>query len=83
MKIREVSLAYTINGNKLHGFAGGFFKEIKIALLGRNLYTFTNYSGFDPEVGSTEGGGDNTIQAWDEFSYPNFRTFSASLKLVF
>jgi len=83
LKIREISLYYSIDENKLSGFASGFFKGLRVGVNGRNLWTFTNYKGFDPEVGSTEGGGDNTIQAWDEFAYPNFRTFSGSIQLTF
>lgn len=83
VKIREVSLYYNINKNALSKFVGGFFKDIKFGVIGRNLFTFTNYSGYDPEVGSSEGSGDNTIQAWDEFAYPNFRTFTGSIEFKF
>ena len=38
---------------------------------------------FDPEIGSTEGDGDATIQAWDDFAYPNFRTLSGSIEIKF
>jgi hypothetical protein len=83
IKVREISLYYNISRNMLNRFAGGFFKDVKFGVIGRNLLTFTNYTGFDPEVGSTEGSGDNTIQAWDEFSYPNFRTVTASIEFKF
>ncbi len=83
VKVREVSLHYSLAKDLLNKFAGGFFKEIKLGIIGRNLLTYTNYSGFDPEVGSSEGSGDNTIQAWDEFAYPNFRTFTGSLEFKF
>jgi TonB-linked SusC/RagA family outer membrane protein len=83
IKVREVSLYYNISRNMLNRFAGGFFKDVKFGVIGRNLLTFTNYTGFDPEVGSTEGSGDNTIQAWDEFSYPNFRTMTATIEFKF
>ncbi len=83
LKIRELSLYYNVSGNLLNKVLGGFIKEFKIGVMGRNLYTFTNYSGYDPEVGSTEGDGDNTIQAWDEFAYPNFRTLTGSIEFKF
>ena len=69
---------YSINKEFL-----GFFKNLRIGIIGRNLITLTNYSGYDPEIGTTEGGGDNTVQAWDDFSYPNYKTFSGSIELKF
>jgi len=83
LKIREISLFYNISESKLSGLFGGVLKGAKIGIMGRNLWTFTNYKGFDPEIGSGEGGGDATIQAWDEFAYPNFRTLSGSIELNF
>lgn len=83
MKVREVSLYYGISKNTLNRFIGGFFKQIRFGVIGRNLLTFTNYSGFDPEVGSSEGSGDSTVQAWDEFSYPNYSTFTGSIEFKF
>ena len=78
VKIREMSLYYQIDKTFFN-----FFKHLRIGVQARNLWTFTNYPGFDPEVGSTEGSGDATIQAWDEFSYPNFRTITGSLEFKF
>ena len=83
LKVRELSLYYNINKNVLNKFIGGFFKEMKFGVIGRNLLTFTNYTGYDPEVGSSEGAGDSTIQAWDEFSYPNYRTITGSIEFKF
>jgi TonB-linked SusC/RagA family outer membrane protein len=83
VKLREVSLYYSVPKTAMSSVLKGFFKEIRFGLVGRNLLTFTNYSGFDPEIGSSEGSGDNTVQAWDEFNYPNYRTFSGSLQIQF
>ncbi|MBN1821213.1 MAG: SusC/RagA family TonB-linked outer membrane protein [Prolixibacteraceae bacterium] len=83
LKVREVSLYYNVSKSVLNKVLGGFIKEFKVGVIGRNLLTFTNYSGYDPEVGSTEGSGDNTIQAWDEFAYPNYRTLTGSIEFKF
>ncbi len=76
VKLRELSIYYTIN----HTFFNGFVKSLRLGVVGHNLYTFTKYSGYDPEVASS---GDLTTFAFDNFSYPNFRTISASLQLKF
>jgi TonB-linked SusC/RagA family outer membrane protein len=83
VKLREVSLYYSIQKGLLNKVLKGFFKEFRVGVVGRNLLTFTNYSGFDPEIGTSEGNGDNTVQAWDEFNYPNFRTISGTLEFKF
>ncbi|HDZ41099.1 MAG TPA: SusC/RagA family TonB-linked outer membrane protein [Bacteroidetes bacterium] len=83
LKVRELAVYYNVNRDLLGRIMNGFIKNLRIGFTGRNLYTFTRYSGFDPEVGSTEGSGDNTIQAWDEFSYPNYRTLSGTIEIKF
>jgi hypothetical protein len=77
VKLRELSVYYSLNLNKK------FLKYLRVGIVGRNLITWTNYSGYDPEIGSGEGAGDSTIQAWDDFQYPNFRTFSGSVEIKF
>lgn len=77
VKLRELSVYYTLNLNKK------YLKYLRVGVIGRNLITWTNYSGYDPEIGSSEGSGDSTIQAWDDFQYPNFRTFSGSIEIKF
>ncbi len=76
LKIREFSIFYTFTPKVLNGL----FKSVKFGIVGRNFLTFTKYSGYDPEVAST---GDLTTFAFDDFGYPNFRTFSASLEFKF
>jgi len=78
-KVREISLTYNIGGSKL-GQIGESIENIKIGISGRNLFTITNYSGWDPEVAI---GQNPTNFRFDEYSYPNFRTFSAQLALTF
>lgn len=80
LKLREVSLSYTIPAAALRNVANGFVKGIKIALLGKNLYTLTNYSGYDPEVATTDG---TQYFSYDFMGYPNYRSFAASLELKF
>ncbi len=76
LKIRELSIYYTYKPVKYKKY----IKEIKFGVVGRNLLTFTSYSGYDPDVASI---GDLTTFAFDNFSYPNFRTMSASLQFKF
>jgi hypothetical protein len=58
---------------------GRYANNVKVALIGRNLYTWTNYSGFDPEVTS---GNDFNFRI-DGFRYPQFRTVTAQVTVGF
>ncbi len=80
LKLRELGLYYDFGGKFLSNTRFGFIKEGKIGILGRNLLTFTKYTGWDPEVSS---GNDLTNYVIDIFNYPNYRTITVSLELKF
>jgi TonB-linked SusC/RagA family outer membrane protein len=76
-KIREVSLAYNF---------GPLFNtgDWTVSLIGRNLKTFTDYTGFDPETGRAGGiTGSAALNGIDAFQYPNPRTFTVSVTTRF
>jgi len=80
VKLRELSVSYTLGAQamrfaNLNKFATG----VKLALIGRNLYTWTNYTGFDPDV---TAGSDFNFRV-DGFRYPNFRTLTGQVELTF
>ena len=77
VKIREISVSYTLGKSILSSKIP--VEEIKFIVSGRNLYTFTNYSGFDPEVALSG----SPIYKLDEFSFPNFRTYAATIQITF
>ena len=82
MKLREVSLSYTIREKQLTNFASGFFKEFKLSAIGRNLFGFDNYTGWDPEVASYDGGTQQYFSV-DYGVYPNQSSYSFSVQLKF
>ncbi|MEA3461068.1 MAG: SusC/RagA family TonB-linked outer membrane protein [Bacteroidota bacterium] len=81
LKIKELSLYYVFNSQQLAKLFGKeYVKSIRLGVQGRNLFTFTGYSGYDPEVAS---GTDHSNFPFDDFGYPNFRTYSASVQFNF
>jgi hypothetical protein len=84
-KIREVSASYRFNAGQLSGVPGlNRFSGIGVTVGAQNLYTFTNYRGFDPEIG--RGGGDTgsaAIARVEGYQYPLFRTLTATVELIF
>lgn len=82
VKLKELSLSYTLDAGTLSGIANGFFDEIKINAIGRNLLTFTDYSGWDPEVASYDEGTQQYFSV-DYGVYPNQSTYSLSVQFKF
>ncbi len=80
LKLRELSLYYSLNETQLKNINFGFVKSLKIGIQTRNLFTITNYLGYDPEVAS---GSDLTNYPFDNFGYPNYRVITGSLMLTF
>lgn len=77
LRIRNVNLGYTIRPKNQKTFSSmRLYAEIQ------NLYTFTKYYGFDPEVSSTGGGSPNTAGI-DYAAYPQARTFILGLNFKF
>ena len=83
VKLREVTLNYNLG---TIGGAGNW----TLGVVGRNLFTVTDYRGYDPEVGTATGntGGQNqlnssALNAIDYFNFPNLRTFTFLLSTSF
>ena len=47
-RLREVSVAYTVDGARLRGATG--LSSVDVRLAGRNLFLWTKYEGIDPET---------------------------------
>jgi hypothetical protein len=79
MKLREVSLSYHV------GEVGGI-GDWSVNVIGRNLKTWTDYTGFDPEVGvgsTNSDSGSGLINAVDAFTFPNLRSVTFALTTSF
>jgi TonB-linked SusC/RagA family outer membrane protein len=56
-------------------------RTFQLRLTGRNLLTLTDYTGFDPEVSAN--GADSRVRGLDDFTFPNFRTFTFGMNVQF
>ncbi len=79
VKLREVALSYRLPGRILGSLGRTGVTGAQFSLIGRNLLTFTDYTGYDPEVSSSV----NSLTRLDSFSYPRYRTVTASVELTF
>ena len=74
VKLRELSLSYNVGKLK-------FINNLSINFSGRNLISWDNYNGYDPEVNS--GGQSTLLRGIDFGATPIPRTFSFGIKADF
>ena len=79
MRLRELSVNFTLPASWTKKLPGSF-QSTRLGLVGRNLWTNTKYSGYDPDV-SGPGGGNPFGYRVDYFTYPAYRTFTLMLEL--
>jgi TonB-linked SusC/RagA family outer membrane protein len=77
VRLREITIAYTVNPNKLKSTP---IKNLEIYFTGRNLWLKTPYSGIDPEtslLGASNG------QGMDYFNMPGTKAYTFGLRVGF
>jgi hypothetical protein len=78
LRIRTVTLAYTVP-SALSQRIG--LQNARIYATGANLFTFTRYQGYDPEVSTS---GDNLLASRSDFgTYPIARSYTVGINLSF
>jgi TonB-linked SusC/RagA family outer membrane protein len=85
IKLQELSLRYQLPASLLDRVpvARGF-RGLGLSVVGRNLLTWTDYDGYDPDVGRTGGGtGSAVLARVDGYDYPNFRTVTFGIDISF
>lgn len=94
-RLRNLDVGYTINQNSL---GVDWVDNVRVSLNVQNLFVLTNYSGYDPDVSSTNGGRANRntgvpglrtpvnpllSRGLDARAYPNARTVMVGIQATF
>ncbi len=80
LRVADVTLSYNLNKKLLSKMK---ISNLKFFLTGTNLFVFTNYSGYDPEVNSSKGQASYLLPGLDNQAYPKSRIVSAGVNLTF
>ena len=80
-RLRELALNWTLPKSLVHSLRLGETQSPRIGLVGRNLWTSTKYTGYDPDVSG--GAGKPFTYRVDNFSYPAYRTLTAMVEFGF
>jgi len=75
VKLREVAVSYNFSGGLIKSFG---LSDIDVRVSGRNLKTWTDYSGIDPETNLT---GTTNGRGLEYFNNPFFRSYAVSFRL--
>ena len=77
LRLKNVQIGYTFPKALLGRVPA--IGSLRVYVTGRNIVTFTKYSGFDPEITGTEYFG----RGIDNSAYPNVRTFTGGVQATF
>ena len=84
LRLRSINLGYTIPVSVTSKMK---MSSVRVYAGVQNLYTFTNYKGWDPEVNYTGTGrstqNTNIIQGYDFYTAPQARTYTLGINLSF
>jgi len=82
VRIQNIQVGYTLRKSLAQKIA---LKNCRIYLSGNNLFTFTNYKGYDPSAvgGGTDGKGEPIGSGIDKGFYPVAKTFLIGMSLNF
>lgn len=78
LRLKNVTLSYDFPKRVLQKV---HVKGFRVFITGQNLWTLTDYSGYDPEVNAY--GGDSVAMGVDFGTYPQSRTFVGGINLTF
>lgn len=78
LRVKTLTLSYDLPSDLLSKIN---LSNVRLYATGENLFTFTDYSGFDPEVNAF--GGSNTLQGVDFGTYPQTRNIIFGLNVTF
>jgi hypothetical protein len=78
LRISNISLGYNFPSNWIRKIR---LQSAKLYVNIQNVYTFTNYSGYDPEIGAYNQSA--LLQNIDRGRYPTPRTYTIGMNLCF
>ena len=86
LRVRNVTLGYTLPRSVLNQLTGDIVSNFRLYVTAQNLFTFTNYSGYDPEISAQDPNSASSnifSRGIDNGQYPQPRSFLFGVQLGF
>lgn len=80
LRIKNISLGYNLPKKAVQKIK---FENIRVSVNIQNVYTFTKYRGYDPEVGASTQDSSGLTYGVDNGRYPSPTTYSCGLNFTF
>lgn len=80
LRLQNITLGYNLNAKKVPFLAKIGISSVRIYFAADNLYVWTKYSGYDPEVNTNSSA---LTRGLDYCSYPRSRTYTFGLDMKF
>ncbi|TLV03659.1 SusC/RagA family TonB-linked outer membrane protein [Dyadobacter luticola] len=81
LRLNNLVLGYNLNTTKLG--INGWIQTVRLSVTGQNLFVWTKYNGFDPEVNNDRSVNGITSYGIDYLSYPKAKTILFGLNIGF
>ncbi len=79
-RFKTIQLGYSFPKEWINSIS---LQKVRLYVTGENLFTITNYTGFDPEIGSTTIAGRDNVQGVDRGYYPQAKSYMLGVNLQF
>ncbi|MGD1889391.1 MAG: SusC/RagA family TonB-linked outer membrane protein [Cyclobacteriaceae bacterium] len=85
LRMRNLTLGYTVPFQALENFGNGFLSNVRIYATAQNLFTITNYEGYDPEIASQNQNPEQASRGRgiDNGQFPQARTYMLGAQITF
>jgi TonB-dependent starch-binding outer membrane protein SusC len=85
MRLKNLTVGYSLPQTSLNNFVKGSIRSLRIYVSATNLFTITNYSGYDPEIGAINAdASDASLRTGVDYGqYPQPRTFLGGIQIGF
>ncbi|WP_339875724.1 TonB-dependent receptor [uncultured Algoriphagus sp.] len=83
LRLKNISIGYSIPSSILNTWSKGNVSKVRVYLSAQNLFTITDYTGYDPEIAARTGINSSLGTGIDYGQFPAARTIMGGIQLAF
>lgn len=83
LRLKNISIGYSIPSTALQAWSKGTVSKVRVYVSAQNLFTITDYTGYDPEVAARTGINSSLGTGIDYGQFPAARTIMGGIQLAF
>jgi TonB-dependent starch-binding outer membrane protein SusC len=84
LRMKNIQIGYNFTAGKLQSWTKGVVQRFRVYISSQNLFTITDYTGWDPEVGAVNTKANRQLTTGIDYGqYPSARSFQAGIQVGF